>query len=167
MFAVTPKPIYIVESPPLTTFHDGVVDVESITEQVYGRRLDAAAACRLDSECRVGYGHATLYRLSENGPYEMALSRAHDTRAPLGFAQGREQWHYGHAPIEYWTSIGWVGKDGQDTVRVPSGPDFYGAVFADEHAANRAFTPSLETVLADLISARHLPRGDYLYRYLD
>ena len=50
-------------------------------------------------------------------------------------------------------------------VNPPETKDLTNAVFAEEFYAQRAFSPSLGSVIADLIRRGDLPRGNYLFRH--
>lgn len=50
-------------------------------------------------------------------------------------------------------------------VNMPKGADLEGAVFKDAFFANRAYSPSLGAVLADLVRRGELPRGKYIYKH--
>ena len=50
-------------------------------------------------------------------------------------------------------------------VNPPETKDLEGAVFQDKFFAQRAYSPSLGAVLADLIRRNVLPRGNYIYRH--
>ncbi|UJW28808.1 hypothetical protein L3Q67_26470 [Saccharothrix sp. AJ9571] len=73
----------------------------------------------------------------------------------------------GAAQLDYWLSIS--VSDDPSKVTVPTTPpetaDLEGAVFANLYDAARAFTPSLEGVLADLIRRGELPRDNYILRH--
>lgn len=52
-----------------------------------------------------------------------------------------------------------------NVAETPEGADLEGAVFSDQHYADRAFTPSLGGILADLIRRGELRRGNYIFKH--
>ncbi|MGW0875364.1 hypothetical protein ACWD3Z_33505 [Streptomyces sp. NPDC002740] len=80
---------------------------------------------------------------------------------------GESAFKTGATALDYWLSIRVADENTPATVEVnpPATQDLENAVFEDRFFADRAFSPSLRLVLADLIRRGELPRGDYLFRH--
>ncbi|GLX22646.1 hypothetical protein [Streptomyces lavendulae] len=164
----TPYSIYILEPDAYrATAENGYVPIEAIAERVYGKPYSALRGCQRDDE-HIGADTAKLYELTSDDDYLKALGDFDDTELYLGWDSrtGESVIKTGMTELDYWLSIRVADENTPATVEAnpPETQDLENAVFEDRFFANRAFSPSLRLVLADLIRRGELPRGDYLFR---
>lgn len=110
-----------------------------------------------------------LYELTSDGDYLQALGDLDGAEIYLGWDSrtGESAFKTGVTELDYWLSIRVADENTPATVGAnpPATQDLENAVFEDRFFADRAFSPSLRLVLADLIRRGELPRGDYLFRH--
>lgn len=146
----------------------GHIPIEEIATRVYDKPYNSLRGCQYDNE-NLPNDSVALYHLTDDDDFEELLGQFDDTEMYLGWDKenNRGVYRWGLTPLEYWLTIKVANRPEEVTVDAnpPKYADLEGAVFSDRHYADRAFTPSLGAVLADLIRRGELPRGDYIYRH--
>ncbi|MFB7594630.1 hypothetical protein [Streptomyces sp. NPDC056160] len=165
----TPRSIYMLEPhADLVTAENGYIPVEAIAERLYGKPYSSLRGCQRDDE-HIGNDSVKLYELTSDGDYLQALGDLDDAQIYLGWDSrtGENAFKTGMTELDYWLSIRVADENTPATVEAnpPKTQDLENAVFEDWFFADRAFSPSLRLVLADLIRRGALPRGDYLFRH--
>jgi len=164
-----PKPFYILE-PHARWVREGQIPIEAIAERVYGKPFSSLRACQADYD-NIPNDSAVIYELSDKDDLEDRLEVFDETEIYLGYDRrtGESKEKEGMTPLDYWLSISWVGRNGATEATVdanpPEGTDLEGAIFPGDHYAQRAYSPSLGGVLADLIRRGELPRGSYIFKH--
>ncbi|MEU5137025.1 hypothetical protein [Streptomyces californicus] len=161
--------IYVLEPhADCVTSENGYIAIETLVERVYGKPYNSLSGCQRDDE-HIGNDSVKLYELTSDDVYLDALAAFDDTDLYLGWnSDTRESVHKtGMTELDYWLSIRIADKSTPATVEAnpPKTQDLENAVFESRFFADRAFSPSLERVLADLIRRGELPRSDYLFRH--
>ncbi|MFJ4003987.1 hypothetical protein ACIPWL_11070 [Streptomyces sp. NPDC090023] len=150
------------------TAENGHIPIEAIAERVYGKPYNSLRGCQRDDE-HIPNDSVKLYELASEGAYEEALDQFDEERVYLGWDSGIGETVYktGMTELDYWLSIRVADENTPATVEAnpPDTQDLENAVFESRFFADRAFSPSLELILADLIRRDELPRGDYLFRH--
>lgn len=146
----------------------GLIPIDEIASRVYGKTYHSLRGCQRDSE-NLPNDSEKVYKFADDGDFEEALYSFDEARVYLGWdREAREsKTKEGMTALDYWLSIKVAERPEDVTVDAnpPEHMDLEGAVFEDEFFAARAFTPSLNGVLADLIRRGELPRGNYIYRH--
>lgn len=146
----------------------GRIPIDVIATRVYGKPYNSLRGCERDKE-NLTNDSVALYPFAEDGEFEEELDRFDEPEVYLGLDRGAKcsKYKQGMTEIEYWLSIKVADRPEDVTVDAnpPKGADLEGAVFEDRFFADRAFTPSLGGVIADLIRRGELPRGNYIYRH--
>ncbi|MEH0644454.1 hypothetical protein QBB33_23740 [Streptomyces scabiei] len=150
------------------TAENGYIPIEAIAERVYGKPYSSLRGCQRDDE-HIGNDSVKLYELTSDGDYLQALGDLDGAEIYLGWDSrtGESAFKTGMTELDYWLSIRVADENTPATVGAnpPATQDLENAVFEDRFFADRAFSPSLRLVLADLIRRGELPRGDYLFRH--
>ncbi|WP_327357767.1 hypothetical protein [Streptomyces sp. NBC_01304] len=165
----TPRSIYMLEPhAEYVTAGNGYIAIEAIAERVYGKPYSSLRGCQRDDE-HIGNDSVKLYELASDGDYLQALSDLDDAKIYLGWDSrtGESAFKTGMTELVYWLSIRVADEISTATVEAnpPATQDLENVVFENRVFADRAFSPSLRLVLADLIRRGELPRGDYLFRH--
>ncbi|GGU38774.1 hypothetical protein [Streptomyces violascens] len=165
----TPYSIYMLEPhADYVTAENGYIPIEAIAERVYGKPYSSLRGCQRDDE-RIGNDSMKLYKLTSDEDYLEALGDLDDAEMYLGWDSrtGESVVKTGVTQLDYWLSIRIADENTPATVEAnpPATQDLESAVFEDRFFADRAFSPSLRLILADLIRRGELPRGDYLFRH--
>lgn len=146
----------------------GCIPIEEIATRVYGKPYSSLRGCQYDNE-NLPNDSVALYHLANEGNFEEALDQFDDSEIYLGRNKeiGEAVYKRGMTEMQYWLTITVAERPEDATVDAnpPELMDLEGAVFPERHFADRAFTPSLGAVLADLIRRGELPRGNYIYRH--
>ncbi|MFF3697409.1 hypothetical protein [Streptomyces sp. NPDC002221] len=165
----TPRSVYTLE--PHTdsvTAENSYIAIETIAERVYGKPYSSLRGCQQDDE-HIGNDSVKLYELTSDEDYLQALGDLDDAKMYLGWDSrtGVSVYKTGMTELDYWLSIRVADENTPATVEAnpPATQDLENAVFESRFFADRAFSPSLGLVLADLIRRGELPRGDYLFRH--
>lgn len=144
------------------------IPINTIASRVYGKPYNSLRGCQRDDE-QLNNGAVKLYHFTNEGDLAEALGQFDDPSIYLGWnRETRESMvKQGMTELEYWLSI--KIAQSPEEVTVDANPedheDLEGAVFESAFFADRAFTPSLGGVIADLIRRGELPRGNYIYRH--
>ncbi|MEV6583561.1 hypothetical protein AB0M92_36065 [Streptomyces sp. NPDC051582] len=150
------------------TAENGHIPIEAIAERVYGKPYSSLRGCQRDDE-HIGNDSVKLYELTSDENYLEALGALDDAEMYLGrdSRTGESIVKTGMTELDYWLSIRVADENTPATVEAnpPATQDLENAVFESRFFADRAFSPSLELILADLIRRRELPRADYLFRH--
>ncbi|MFI8952571.1 hypothetical protein ACIGO6_39625 [Streptomyces sp. NPDC053750] len=150
------------------TVGNGHIPIGAIAERVYGKPYNSLRGCQRDDE-HIGNDSVKLYELTSDDDYLEALGDLDDAKLYLGWDSrtGESVVKTGMTELDYWLSIRVADENTPATVEAnpPDTQDLENAVFEDRFFADRAFSPSLKSVLADLIRRGELPRGDYLFRH--
>lgn len=164
-----PRMIYILE--PHTdhaTAENGYIPIETLAERVYSKPYSSLRGCQQDNE-HIGNDSVELYELASDEDYLQALGDLDEAEIYLGLDSrtGESVIKTGMTAVDYWLSIRVADESAPATVEAnpPRTQDLENAVFEDRFFADRAFSPSLRLVLADLIRRGELPRGNYLFRH--
>ncbi|WP_060880016.1 hypothetical protein [Streptomyces scabiei] len=165
----TPYSIYVLEPhAEYATAENGHIPIEAIAERVYGKPYSSLRGCQRDDE-HIGNDSVKLYELTSDENYLEALGALDDAEMYLGrdSRTGESIVKTGMTELDYWLSIRVADESTPATVEAnpPATQDLENAVFESRFFADRAFSPSLELILADLIRRSELPRGDYLFRH--
>lgn len=166
--SLKPGLFYTIE-PHSSWVEEGQVAIEELVERVYGKPFSSLQACRMDKE-NIGNDSFMVYELEDEDTYEDALHDFDDTELYLGYNRqtGESLTKIGVTSLDYWLSISWVGRNGAEEATVEANPeegtDLQGAIFPDDFFAQRAYSPSLEGILADLIRRGELPRANYIFK---
>ena len=165
----TPRSIYTLEpQADLVTAENGYIPIEAIAERVYGKPYSSLRGCQRDDE-HIGNDSVKLYELTSDEEYLQALGDLDDAEIYLGLDSRTSESAFktGMTELDYWLRIRVADENTPATVGAnpPATQDLENAVFEDRFFADRAFSPSLRLVLADLIRRGELPRGDYLFRH--
>lgn len=146
----------------------GEIPIDVIASRVYGKVYHSLRGCQRDTE-NLPNDSVKLYHLTDEDDFGEALEGFDSRKIYLGYDRGTGQSVYKHGmtQVEYWLSIRIAERREDATVDAnpPEHMDLEGAVFEDAFFAARAFTPSLEVVLADLIRRGEIPRGNFIYRH--
>lgn len=146
----------------------GHIPIDVIATRVYGRPYNSLRGCQRDNE-NLPNDSVALYGFADEGHFEEALGGFDDTELYLGWDKenARTVIKCGMTGLQYWLSIRIAERPEEVTVDAnpEAGTDLEGAVFKDRFFADRAFTPGLGGVIADLIRRGELPRGNYIYRH--
>ncbi|MFC7986533.1 hypothetical protein ACFWXE_28385 [[Kitasatospora] papulosa] len=150
------------------TAENGYIPIEAIAERVYGKPYNSLRGCQRDDE-HIGNDSVKLYELASDGDYEEALEQFDDAELYLGWDSriGESVVKTGMTELDYWLSIRVADEHTPATVEAnpPETQDLENAVFENRFFADRAFSPSLKLILADLIRRGELPRSNYLFRH--
>ncbi|KOT46849.1 hypothetical protein ADK41_01455 [Streptomyces caelestis] len=165
----TPYSIYMLEPhAEYATAENGHIPIEAIAERVYGKPYNSLRGCQRDDE-HIPNDSVKLYELTSEGDYEEALDQFDEARVYLGWDSGLGEVVYktGMTELDYWLSIRVADENTPATVEAnpPDTQDLENTVFESRFFADRAFSPSLNLILADLIRRSELPRGNYLFRH--
>jgi len=165
----TPYSIYVLEPhADWATAENGYIPIGVIAERVYGKPYSSLRGCQRDDE-HIGNDSVKLYEFTSDEDYLEALEAVDDTELYLGWdSRTRESVRKtGMTELDYWLSIRIADENTPATVEAnpPETQDLENAVFEDRFFADRAFSPSLKLVLADLIRRGELPRANYLFRH--
>ncbi|KOT51154.1 MULTISPECIES: hypothetical protein [Streptomyces] len=165
----TPRSIYMLEPhADCATAENGYIPIEAIAERIYGKPYSSLRGCQRDDE-HIGNDSVKLYELTSDEDYLQALGDLDDAEIYLGWDPhtGKSAFKTGMTELDYWLSIRVADENAPATVEAnpPATRDLENAVFENRFFADRAFSPSLELVLGDLIRRGELPRGDYLFRH--
>ncbi|MHC3392374.1 hypothetical protein ACLQ2E_23350 [Streptomyces lavendulocolor] len=165
----TPYSIYVLEPhADYATAENGYIPIGAIAERVYGKPYSSLRGCQRDDE-HIRNDSEKRYELTSDEDYQEALEAFDDTEVYLGWdARTRESViKTGMTELDYWLSIRIADENTPATVQAnpPETQDLENAVFEDRFFADRAFSPSLKLVLADLIRRDEIPRGDFLFRH--
>lgn len=146
----------------------GAIPIDVIASRAYGKVYHSLRGCQRDAE-NLPNDSVKLYHLMDDDDFEEALERFDSREIYLGWdpEARRPVIKQGMTEMEYWLSILIAERREDATVDAnpPEHMDLEGSVFEDAFFAARAFTPSLEIVIADLIRRGELPRGNYIYRH--
>lgn len=144
----------------------GNIPINLIASRVYGKPYNSLRGCQRDDD-RLNNDSVKLYHFASEGDFEEALGSFDSTEIYLGWDREAKQpvTKYGMTELDYWFSIKIAERPEDATVDAnpPDHADLEGAVFEDRFFADRAFTPSLGGVIADLIRRGELPRGNFIY----
>lgn len=144
------------------------IPIDVIASRVYGKIYHSLRGCQRDAE-NLPNDSEKIYHFTDDGDFEEALERFDSREIYLGYDRdaGQSVIKHGMTEMEYWLSILIAERREDATVEAnpPKHMDLEGAVFEDAFFAARAFTPSLEIVIADLIRRGELPRGNFIYRH--
>lgn len=149
---------------------EGQISIEEIAERVYGKPFSSLQASRMDNE-DIRNDSFVVYEFTDDSDYEEELFYLDEPEVYLGYNAAADDYltKKGMTPLDYWLSISWVGRNGAEEATVdanpPEGTDLEGAVFPSMFFAQRAYTPGLKGVLADLIRRGELPRGNYIFKH--
>ncbi|MFE6939598.1 hypothetical protein [Streptomyces chartreusis] len=165
----TSRSVYTLEPhADLVTAENGYIPIEAIAERVYGKPYSSLRGCQRDDE-HIGNDSVKLYELASDGDYLEALGDLDNAEIYLGrdSRTGESAFKTGMAELDYWLSIRVADENTPATVEAnpPAAQDLENSVFENRFFADRAFSPSLRLVLADLIRRGELPCGDYLFRH--
>ncbi|MFG2211919.1 hypothetical protein [Streptomyces sp. NPDC048638] len=165
----TPYSIYMLEPhADHASAENGHIPIEAIAERVYGKPYSSLRGCQRDDE-HIRNDSVKLYQLTSEEDYLEALGGLDDTELYLGWDSRTRQSvrKTGTTELDYWLSIRVADENTPATVEAnpPETQDLENAVFEDRFFADRAFSPSLKLVLADLIRRGEIPRGDFLFRH--
>lgn len=146
----------------------GYIPINVIASRVYGKPYNSLRGCQRDDD-RLNNDTVKLYEFADQDDFEEALERFDTPEIYLGWDRETQQSvvKQGMTELAYWLSIKIAERPEDVTVDAdpPKHADLEGAVFEDAFFADRAFTPSLGGVIADLIRRGELPRGNYIYRH--
>lgn len=146
----------------------GDIPIDVIASRVYGKVYHSLRGCQRDAENLPNHSEK-LYCFTDDDNFEEALEGFDSREIYLGYNRetGQSVIKRGMTEMEYWLSIRIAERREDATVDAnpPKHMDLEGAVFEDAFFAARAFTPSLEIVIADLIRRGELPRGNFIYRH--
>ncbi|MEU6405320.1 hypothetical protein [Streptomyces sp. NPDC046985] len=165
----TPYSIYVLEPhADWATAENGHIPIEALAERVYGKAYNSLRGCQRDDE-HIGNDSVKLYEFTSSDDYFEALDAFDDVKMYMGrdSRTGESVVKTGMTAVDYWLSIRVADENTPATVEAnpPRTQDLEGAVFEDRFFADRAFSPSLRLILADLIRRGEIPRGDYLFRH--
>ncbi|MFE0774802.1 hypothetical protein [Streptomyces sp. NPDC058861] len=165
----TPYSIYVLEPhADCVTAENGHIPIEVIAERVYGKPYSSLRGCQRDDE-HIRNDSVKLYKLTSDEDYLEALEEFDDPEVYLGWdSHTRESVRKtGMTELDYWLSIRIADENTPATVEAnpPETQDLENAVFEDRSFADRAFSPSLKLILADLIRRGELPRSNFLFRH--
>ncbi|MYR63179.1 hypothetical protein GTY54_45595 [Streptomyces sp. SID625] len=150
------------------TAENGYIPIEVLVERVYGKPYSSLCGCQRDDE-HIGNDSVKLYKLTSDDDYLEALDAFDDVEMYMGrdSRTGESVIKTGMTELDYWLSIRVADENTPATVEAnpPRTQDLENAVFEDRFFADRAFSPSLRLILADLIRRGEPPRGDYLFRH--
>jgi len=164
-----PQAFYIVE-PHEAWVKEGQVPISAIAERVYGKPFNALRACQAGDDS-VRNDSVVLYDFSDEKSLKWQLEDFDEPRVYLGYdaQKGEGVYKEGVTSLDYWLSISWVGRDGATRATVDANPregsDLQGAIFPEDFYAQRAYSPNLSGILADLIRRGELPQGRYLFKH--
>lgn len=165
----TPYSIYVLEPhADWATAENGYIPIEALAERVYGKPYNSLRGCQRDDE-HIGNDSVKLYEFTSGDDYFEALDAFDDVKMYMGWDSrtGESVIKTGMTAVDYWLSIRVADENTPATVEAnpPRTQDLEGAVFEDRFFADRAFSPSLRLILADLIRRGEVPRGDFLFRH--
>jgi hypothetical protein len=146
----------------------GLIPIDEIASRVYGKPYNSLRGCEHDSP-NLCNGAEKVYDFSSEDDFEEALEQFDTPEIYLGWDRESEESvvKEGMTDLDYWLSIKIAERPEDVTVDAnpPKGTDLEGVVFESAFFADRAFTPPLGEVVADLIRRGELPRGNYIYRH--
>ena len=147
---------------------EGQIWIDGLATKVYGKTFDSLRAAQQEDD-RLGNDQVKIYNFEDESDYLQAIHDFDEKEIYLGYNERLRQSFSksGMTAMEYWLSI--KTSDNPDEVTVeanpPVGTDLEGAVFEDIFYANRAFSPGLRLVLADLIRRGEIPQANYIFHH--
>ena len=148
---------------------NGYIPINAIAERVYGRPYNSLLGSAMDRENPLANDQVAIYKLENEDDYEQALYDFRDDELYLGFNPFTRKGlvKSGMTALDYWFSMSVDPNTTNPEIQYQGceGVDHEGVVFKDQTSADRAYTPSLQGILADLIDKGELPRGNYIFRH--